>query len=229
MLGLSLHGWENAMVVFLIIAGLFALVAGVATWAVVRLQRVELARSETELQEYKLQTSKEIAESAKQTEQAKASAAEAYRKAELERLERLKLEAIVAPRSLGVAQQQTLAAAWRSLAGKRVSVTSYSLDGEGAGLASQIMAALKSAGVGIDNRLATVMPMGSFALGVHVTGSDTQTVSEIRNGLTSTGLAIAPSGTPLGNGPSVSTSPTPVAEAPIADILVGIKPVPTIR
>jgi hypothetical protein len=27
-LGLSLHGWENAMVIFLIIAGFFALIAG---------------------------------------------------------------------------------------------------------------------------------------------------------------------------------------------------------
>jgi cell division protein FtsB len=41
MLGLSLHGWENTMVVFLIIAGFFALIAGTATWIVVLLQRQE--------------------------------------------------------------------------------------------------------------------------------------------------------------------------------------------
>jgi hypothetical protein len=45
MFGLSLLGWENAMISFLIIAGFFALVAGVATWVVVRLQRVEIAES----------------------------------------------------------------------------------------------------------------------------------------------------------------------------------------
>ena len=43
--GFSLHGWEDAMVIFLIIAGLFALLAGIATWQVVRLQRIEIATS----------------------------------------------------------------------------------------------------------------------------------------------------------------------------------------
>jgi hypothetical protein len=62
MLGLALHGWENAMVVFLIIAGFFALVAGVATWAVVRLQRLEIVKSEQEFEKYKLDTRKEISD-----------------------------------------------------------------------------------------------------------------------------------------------------------------------
>lgn len=43
--GLSLHDWENWMIAFLIIAGLFALLAGVATWVVVQMQRVEIAES----------------------------------------------------------------------------------------------------------------------------------------------------------------------------------------
>lgn len=43
--GFSLQSWENAMVTFLIIAGVFALLAGLATWAVVRLQRVEIAEA----------------------------------------------------------------------------------------------------------------------------------------------------------------------------------------
>ena len=59
MLGLSLHGWENVMVVFLILAGFTALVAGVSTWAVVRLQRIELAGTEQEFDKYKLDTAKE--------------------------------------------------------------------------------------------------------------------------------------------------------------------------
>src|SRR5436309_579822 len=45
MFGLSLHGWENWMIGSLIIAAAFALIAGFSTWAVVRLQRVELAES----------------------------------------------------------------------------------------------------------------------------------------------------------------------------------------
>jgi hypothetical protein len=109
MLGLSLHGWENAMVVFLIIAGLFALVAGVATWAVVRLQRIEIANTELELQEYKLTTSKEIAvanavgEAAK-TEAARANESTAKLNSETARLtaENLALQKTMLPRRLSV-------------------------------------------------------------------------------------------------------------------------------
>ena len=122
-------------------AGLAA-IAVFTTAAVVILQRDENARTQHEFDAYKLETAKqiseanaagdaakadaakarsEIAESTKQAEQAKASAADANRKAELERLERLRLEATVAPRSIGVAQQQMLAAAWAVL-GRQASV-----------------------------------------------------------------------------------------------------------
>jgi hypothetical protein len=43
--GVSLPAWENTMVVSLIVAGGFAFLAGLATWAVVRLQRIEIAES----------------------------------------------------------------------------------------------------------------------------------------------------------------------------------------
>jgi hypothetical protein len=52
--GFSLHGWEDAMIIFLIIAGLFALLAGVATWQVVRLQRIEIAESNARQREAEL-------------------------------------------------------------------------------------------------------------------------------------------------------------------------------
>jgi hypothetical protein len=54
MLGLSLHGWENFMVVSLIIAGFFALIAGVTTWAVISLQRIEIAESNARQKEAEL-------------------------------------------------------------------------------------------------------------------------------------------------------------------------------
>ena len=52
--GFSLHSWENAMVALLIIAGFFALLAGIATWAVVRLQRIEIAESNARQKEAEL-------------------------------------------------------------------------------------------------------------------------------------------------------------------------------
>jgi hypothetical protein len=70
-LGLSLHGWENAMVIFLIIAGFFALTAGAATWAVVRLQRIELAASKEEFDRYKLEAGEKIAEAEARANEAK--------------------------------------------------------------------------------------------------------------------------------------------------------------
>src|SRR3954453_12195944 len=71
MLGLSLHGWENWMVTFLIIAGLFALAAGFATWAVVRLQRIELAESAKEFERYKISAAKDVAEANERAENAR--------------------------------------------------------------------------------------------------------------------------------------------------------------
>jgi hypothetical protein len=86
MLGVSLHSWENAMVIFLIIAGFFALIAGVATWAVVKLQRVEIANSNREFDEYKIESARQIAQANAAGEAAKAAAAKAnVRAAELEK------------------------------------------------------------------------------------------------------------------------------------------------
>ena len=58
MLGLSLRGWENAMVISLIIAGFFALIAGTATWVVVRLQRIEIASSKDDFERFKIDAGK---------------------------------------------------------------------------------------------------------------------------------------------------------------------------
>jgi hypothetical protein len=52
--GFSLASWENAMVSCLIIAGIFAFLAGLATWAVVRLQRVEIAEANARQSEAEL-------------------------------------------------------------------------------------------------------------------------------------------------------------------------------
>src|SRR4051794_6129035 len=62
MFGLSLHGWENWMVGSLIVAAAFALIAGFATWAVVRLQRIELAESKKDFDKFKLDADKKISE-----------------------------------------------------------------------------------------------------------------------------------------------------------------------
>jgi hypothetical protein len=86
MLGLSLHGWENTMVMSLIIAGFFALIAGAATWAVVQLQREELAESKNEFDKYKLTVEGQVSEAKKEGIKAGETAGNALvRAAELER------------------------------------------------------------------------------------------------------------------------------------------------
>src|SRR6516225_5956758 len=147
--GLELHSWEQLMIAALGLAALAAVAVVVTTASVVVLQRAETARTKNEFEAYKLEagtriaeanavgeTAKadaakaraEIADAAKQTEAAKADAAEANRKAEQERLERLRLQAAVAPRSLSLDQQRAIAATLKSFSGKRVAVTTYALD-----------------------------------------------------------------------------------------------------
>jgi hypothetical protein len=62
MFGLSLHAWENVMVGSLAFAAFAALVVGIATFAVVKLQRQEIAASKDELERYKLDAGQAIAE-----------------------------------------------------------------------------------------------------------------------------------------------------------------------
>ena len=74
------------MVVFLIVAGFFAFIAGAATWAVVRLQRIELAKSALELDQYKVDAAKDLeaarAESDAKIAVARAESAVAIKKAQ---------------------------------------------------------------------------------------------------------------------------------------------------
>ncbi len=133
-LGLSLHEWENAMVVFLIAAGLFALLAGAATWAVVRLQRIELAASQRELDRYKTEAGLKIEEARREGIEADKTAGNAMlRAAELEkeaasaRLETEKLKAAVTWRTIS---SQTAAKLERSLAAHPGSVNLRYTDGD---------------------------------------------------------------------------------------------------
>jgi hypothetical protein len=100
MFGFSLHGWENSMVVFLIIAGGFALLAGAATWAVVRLQRLEIAESNEALERYKADAATAL--EATRAEAARANESAERLKNETARLqsENLSLQTVLLPRHI---------------------------------------------------------------------------------------------------------------------------------
>jgi hypothetical protein len=171
-----------------------------------------------------------IAEARRAASEADARAAEAGRMAEAERLERIKLEAIVAPRSLSLDQQRLIAAACGRFHGHAVLVSSYGMDGEGAALGEQIMSALRSAGVVVaDNRGASAVS-GGFDVGVHVRGPDAEHafISILGNALSSIGrLKVMVNDPPpklgamiFGGGQSFP------AGTVFVTVMVGVKPVP---
>jgi hypothetical protein len=168
-----------------------------------------------------------------QVASANATAEQARSMAEAERLERVRLEAVVAPRSLSLEQQRRIAAACSPFIGHRVVVESYGLDGEAAGLGAQIIALLRpvlGAANVLDSR-ASSMVSGGFELGVHVRGpaSENDFVGALRAALSSIGQlqtfsndARPQIGTMMGGGGRTFTS------GDFVTVMVGVKPVPTL-
>ena len=166
---------------------------------------------------------KEIGSAKADTAKATQRAAEANKTAEEERIERLKLEAQIAPRRLTQEQMQSMANACILFQGRSVTIRSYALDAEGAILAKQLIAALQASGVHVQDATAASSPVGGFMLGIHVTGQDPTLVRELRRILSDEGkLVVAPVGTePVGGGWEMRTGPSTPTEA---EILVGVKP-----
>lgn len=81
--GWELHTWEDTMVIFLCIAAAVALIVGLATWQVVRLQRLALKQSEQAFEKYKLDAGQKTAEAMSSAADANARAAEASERAEI--------------------------------------------------------------------------------------------------------------------------------------------------
>lgn len=64
--GLSLNGWEEVMRGSLVVVGAFGLIAGLATWNVVSLQRDELKSAQNEFDLYKLGVDEKVADAKKE-------------------------------------------------------------------------------------------------------------------------------------------------------------------
>lgn len=158
------------------------------------------------------------------TARAEQQAAEANIAADRERIERLKLEQKIAPRQLDLSQMNALWQTCRNSSPyRRVAVVTYSLDTEAAVLAGQIIRGLHCPRKDfiIDNRVATVMPMGGFLVGVQVTGPDSALVQSIEQDLSP--LELVPEGTRQVSSVSVSSG-SRSSVAPDATIVIGMKP-----
>jgi len=109
--------------------------------------------------------------------------AEARTEANKSAVELEKIKRQVAPRILSEDQQEQL---YKSLlpfgrlamaqGRPKVVLISYGMDTEGAVLGSQLLTILERAGLEAVNMLASEVPMGSFAVGVHIAGANVRFV-----------------------------------------------------
>jgi hypothetical protein len=105
---------------------------------------------------------------------AQRDASESKKEAEAERLERTKLEAAVAPRSLSLDQQKRIANACRAFQRHGVLIRSYGMDGEAAALGGQIIATLRAANLVVVDGRGSITVSGGFDTGVHIRGPATE-------------------------------------------------------
>jgi len=148
--------------------------------------------------------------------------------------ENLRLEAIIAPRSLSLDQQRDIAEACRKFHGHGVLVKSYGTDGEGAALAEQIIAALQVANIIVADSRGSETVAGQFDSGVHVRApaAEVAFAEAIADSLSTIGkLKVFPVNDPeprvgavMGGGGQSFTNPNAV----FVTIRVGIKPLPTL-
>lgn len=112
----------------------------------------------------------EIENARNEAAKANERAAEANMKAEQERLERVRLSTRVAPRFLGPEQKQAIIVSLKRFSGRQVTVVTYQQDVEAAVLAEQLIAALRQAGVSVEELTSRLFTVGGFRLGIHVSG-----------------------------------------------------------
>jgi len=139
-----------------------------------------------------------------------------------QKAEIVELEIQLAPRRITAIQQDEIARAISSFAGKRVRVESYGLDPEAAILGFQLKDALAKAHIVVDSGLMTKASGGSIAFGVHVTGKDAPLVKAMLDALGKANIAVWPD-EPFPGG-SVSFGVTISSTPPDAWIFVGVKP-----
>jgi hypothetical protein len=102
--------------------------------------------------------------------EAQRGAAEANRAAESERLERQRLEVLVAPRRLTRDQQKKIADRLKGFSGHSVTVSTYSNDGESIAIATEIIAALKTGGITVTDERGNSLSSGSWFTGMNIRG-----------------------------------------------------------
>jgi hypothetical protein len=204
MLGLSLHAWENVMVLFLGVAAIAAAFVGISTYAVVQLQKQEAADAKKEFDAYKLTVEGQVSDAKKEGIEAGKTAGNAVlRAAELEkeaanaRLQTEQIKAVVAWRTIPPAVAAELE---RILAEKPGSVNLRWMDGDPEAMFlaiqfSQILAKAKW-------QLApgAVKPANTIMFGISLPDADGVDAQTLRTAFSSAHLPFSTDSAPSGGG-----------------------------
>lgn len=194
-----------------------SLVVGVvATWLIVWMGNVKEAYWESDRQ----QSRERVVGLESGVADANARAAEANRKAEEERLARIKIEERIAPRRLSTEQLKLLTAIFINFPGRTVRVSSYELDVDGAMLGMQLLSAARGAALPVDPKLLSQGAIGGMTIGISVTGTDAALVTATIEALGSFGLHPTPDPPPPTAGMSFGGQGVPLP----LKIFVGVKP-----
>lgn len=222
MFGLSLDDWNNIMVLALGFAALAAVIVGLSTFVIIKLQKAAAVASETAFNEYKLGAAAQVAEAeSKGMEAGKTAGNALVRAAELEkeaasaRLETEKLKQVVAWRTLSPSEAVALE---NGLATHPGSVNLRYTDGdpEALFLAIQISQILDKAKWRVAPGAVKLSNAIVFGYGLpDANGNDAQT---LRAAFTAAKLPFSTGPIPQGG---ISFSISTIADAPV--LMVGSK------
>jgi hypothetical protein len=152
-------------------------------------------------------------------------ASQADSKTEAEKIERLKLEALIAPRSLTIEQKQALANALKPFSGQSIIISSMPNDGEPLWLSSQIMDAATTAGLHPIDARGVYAAVSGFAFGISLSNGPNVALSKALKDFFHSIRQEPIIGGNVVDG-LLSLPNLPVAKSAAVAIFVGTKPVP---
>jgi hypothetical protein len=133
------------------------------------------------------------------------------------------LEAKLAPRRIDSLKEVIIARLMEAHRGKSVGVESYQLDTEAAVLGRQILNALSLARIRRAESLMTRVGSGSIAIGIHVTGKDSDLVKALVGALKAVGSVRG--GVISSRGAAIDFGQLPSELQSDANVFVGVKPI----
>jgi len=151
------------------------------------------------------------------------------RQAEADRLERVKLEAVVSPRKLTPEEQMAVVARLSTFAGQKVVLTSWATDGEAWSVGQYIGGCLEAAGLIVIDERGKFASIGGYRMGVKVGGTSAALVAELMTAFKDDGnLRLVSEDKDMGK--MVLTMPgAPEVSGAAAAIFIGTKPLPDMK